>query len=99
MAGKHVPGICDRCGQRYNLKDLRREYKMGKQSGFLVCASCWDAEHPQEPRRRPLAIDAQRVKEPRPDRATAASRSMAGWSPVGNSALILIGHVGKAWVS
>ena len=54
-------GICDRCGFRYFLKELRKEW-----NGLKTCPECYEPKHPQlEPRTN--KVDPQAVREPRPD--------------------------------
>lgn len=59
--GKYSLAICDRCGQRYPYKVLKKEW-----TGFKTCTECYEPKHPQlEPKRginEPIAI-----YEPRPD--------------------------------
>jgi len=59
--GKQTQAICDRCGQQFFLKELRKEW-----TGFKVCRECYEVKHPQlEPKRginEPIA-----VYQPRPD--------------------------------
>jgi NAD-dependent SIR2 family protein deacetylase len=59
--GKYSQAICDRCGQQFFLKELKKEW-----TGFKVCQECYEPKHPQlEPKRginEPIA-----VYEPRPD--------------------------------
>lgn len=98
IAGKDVPGICDRCGQRVSHNKLKVEYKQDKPTGIMVCPSCWDDQHPQDDI-SPIAIDAQRVKDPRPDPGLRASRSMSGWEPVGNPATDLSMGESKAFAN
>ena len=58
--GKKAWGLCDRCGQRYLLNDLRKEWQ-----GLKVCLECYEPKHPQlEPRRN--VSDAIALYEPRP---------------------------------
>lgn len=61
-AAKYAYGICDICGQRYRLTDLRKNWK-----GFMVCSADYE---PKEPQLFPLNIvgDAIAVQDPRPDR-------------------------------
>ncbi len=60
--GKKAYGISDRSGFRYRFDRLRKEG-----TGLLVCYERWEAKQPQlEPRRK--VIDAQALKDPRPDR-------------------------------
>jgi hypothetical protein len=59
--GKYSQAICDRCGQQFFLRELKKEW-----TGFKVCNECYEPKHPQlEPKRginEPIA-----VYEPRPD--------------------------------
>lgn len=60
-SGKFAKGICDRCGQRYYLNDLKLEW-----TGLKVCDSCLDAKDPIEfPTNFP--IDPEALENPRPD--------------------------------
>lgn len=60
--GKKAYGISDRSGFRYRLDRMRKEW-----TGMLVGYDEWEAKQPQlEPRRK--VIDAQALKDPRPDR-------------------------------
>jgi len=81
-----VPGICDRCGQRYRLNTLREEYYIGKPTGRLVCRKCWDVSHPQLDTRGIKTNDKQSVKNSRSDSPELVdSRRLFGWNPVGAS--------------
>lgn len=66
VVGRLVPGICDRCGFRYLLSQLKYETVAGVKGGSRVCPSCWDADHPQNFSGRSVAVDAQAVRDPRP---------------------------------
>ena len=46
-SGKKAIAICDRCGQRFKLKDLKEEIIKTKRYNLLVCKECWDPDHPQ----------------------------------------------------
>jgi len=61
-SGKFAYGLCDYCGQRYLLQDLRKNWK-----GFKVCSEDYE---PKEPQLEPLRYkgDAVALMEPRPDR-------------------------------
>jgi len=60
--GKNAYGISDRSGFRYPLGRMRKEW-----TGMIVGYEEWEAKQPQlEPRRK--VIDAQALKDPRPDR-------------------------------
>ena len=85
MGIKRVPGICDRCGQRYYLRELREEDIMGKMTGVYACSSCYDKSHPQLDTRGVRTNDRQSVKNSRSDKAELAdSRRLFGWNPVGH---------------
>jgi len=61
-SNKYAYGISDRSGQRYRLKDMKREW-----NGFLVGKDEWEAKQPQlTPPRVPA--DAEALKDARPDR-------------------------------
>ena len=58
--GRLAWGACDRCGQRFLLNSLRKEWQ-----GLKTCQSCYEPKHPQlEPRRN--VSDAIALQEPRP---------------------------------
>ena len=61
-AGKYALGLCDYCGQRYRLTQLRINWR-----GFKVCP---DDYEPKEPQIQPLKYhgDAIALDGPRPDR-------------------------------
>lgn len=81
---KPVPGICDRCAQRYPLKKLKFEFLLGRSTGLRVCPKCLDPSHPQLDTRNLRTNDKQSVKDSRSDRGElAASRRMSAWNPVG----------------
>ena len=41
-SGKFAIAECDRCGQRYKLKELRKLVVKQQIKNILVCPSCWD---------------------------------------------------------
>jgi len=45
--GKKAFGFCDRCGFRYDLRDLKSETVNLVSTNLLVCEECWDPDHPQ----------------------------------------------------
>ena len=60
-SGKKALAICDRCGFRYRLHQLKKEW-----NGIKTCPSCFEEKHPQlEPHTSPS--DPQAIFEPRPD--------------------------------
>lgn len=43
MRGHSPNAICDRCGFKFPLSALRKEW-----TNLMVCSECWDYRHPQE---------------------------------------------------
>jgi hypothetical protein len=97
-SGKSSIAECDRCGQRYKLKVLRKEVKKTKTYNLLVCPQCWDPDQPQLQLGMFPVDDPQAVREPRRDSTyvqagvnvagfpTGGSRDIqCGWAPVGGS--------------
>ena len=97
-SGKNSIAECDRCGQRYKLKQLRKEVKKTKTYNLLVCAACWDPDQPQLQLGMFPVDDPQAVREPRRDSTyvqsgvnvagypSGGSRDIQwGWAPVGGA--------------
>jgi hypothetical protein len=66
-SGKYAIAECDRCGQRYMLKELRKQVLKTKLYNIKVCQSCWDPDQPQLSLGLYPVNDPQAVREPRPD--------------------------------
>lgn len=66
-SGKHSIAECDRCGQRYKLKELRKLILKTKQISIKVCPECWEPDQPQLLLGMYPVNDPQAVREPRPD--------------------------------
>lgn len=66
-SGKYAIAECDRCGQRYKLKELKREVIKTKLFNIKVCPTCWDPDQPQLSLGLYPVNDPQAVREPRPD--------------------------------
>ena len=66
-SGKYAIAECDRCDQRYMLKELRTQTVKTKPYKIKVCPSCWDPDHPQLQLGMYPVDDPQAVREPRPD--------------------------------
>jgi hypothetical protein len=81
-SGKYSIAECDRCGQRYKLKELKREIIKTKLYNIKVCPTCWDPDQPQLSLGLYPVYDPQAVREPRPDVSYRVS---------GNSGLRLTG--------
>lgn len=74
-SGKHAIAQCDRCDQRYMLKELRTQVLKTKPYKIKVCKSCWDPDQPQLQLGLYPVNDPQAVREPRPDVSYLASGS------------------------
>ena len=66
-SGKFAIAECDRCGQRYKLKELRKLVVKQQIKNIKVCPSCWDPDQPQLSLGLYPVDDPQAVREPRPD--------------------------------
>jgi len=84
--GKYAKAICDRCGDKYDLKNLKKEW-----TGLKVCNTCWDPKTKQEfPTRTP--VDPEALSDPRPDNDKEANigsivtkDNSTGDTPIGKS--------------
>lgn len=74
-SGKHAIAECDRCGQRYKLKELRKLIVKQQVKNIKVCPSCWDPDQPQLSLGMYPVDDPQAVREPRPDVSYTVSGS------------------------
>jgi len=72
-SGKYSIAECDRCGQRYKLKQLKFEVIKTKLYQLKVCPECWDPDHPQLLLGMYPVDDPQAVRQPRPDLSYDAS--------------------------
>lgn len=79
-SGKWAIAECDRCGQRYKLKELRKLVIKTKQVSIKVCPECWEPDQPQLSLGLYPVNDPQAVREPRPD----TSYYQSGLGPDGN---------------
>jgi hypothetical protein len=66
-SGKWAIAECDRCDQRFMLKELRTQTVKTKPYKIKVCHECWDPDHPQLQLGMYPVNDPQAVREPRPD--------------------------------
>jgi len=66
-SGKYAIAECDRCAQRYMLKELRTQTVKTRPFKIKVCHECWDPDHPQLQLGMYPVDDPQAVREPRPD--------------------------------
>jgi hypothetical protein len=97
-SGKRAIAECDRCAQRYKLKQLRRLVIKTKNVNILVCPECWEPDQPQLQLGMYPVNDPQALRNPRPDNSyqqsgldvngypSEGSRIIQwGWAPVGLS--------------
>ena len=97
-SGKHSIAECDRCGQRYKLKQLKKEVIKTKLFDIKVCPECFDPDQPQLQLGMYPVDDPQAVRDPRPDVSyyssglglngypAGGSRDIQwGWNPVGGA--------------
>jgi len=83
-SGKIAIAECDRCGERFKLKLLKREIIKTKNYDLLVCPECWEPDHPQLSLGLYPVNDPQAVRNPRPDTSYGSSRNIQwGFNPVG----------------
>jgi hypothetical protein len=72
-SGKFAIAECDRCGQRYKLKQLKKLVVKQQIKNILVCPECWEPDQPQLSLGMYPVDDPQAVRNPRPDTSYAAS--------------------------
>jgi len=103
-SGKYSIAECDRCGQRYKLKQLKFEVVKTKLYQLKVCDECWDPDQPQLQLGMYPVDDPQAVMQPRPDTTyvtsgvnvdgypSGGSRDIQwGWRPVGGASFFDVG--------
>jgi hypothetical protein len=66
-SGKYAIAECDRCGQQYKLKQLKKLTIKVKQVNLLVCPECWEPDQPQLSLGLYPVNDPQALRNPRPD--------------------------------
>jgi hypothetical protein len=74
-SGKFSIAECDRCGQRYKLKELKKLIVKQQVKNIKVCPTCWDPDQPQLSLGMYPVNDPQAVREPRPDISYTVSGS------------------------
>lgn len=72
-SGKYAIAECDRCGQRYKLKELRKLVVKQQIKNILVCPECYEPDQPQLSLGMYPVDDPQAVRNPRPDTSYKAS--------------------------
>jgi hypothetical protein len=66
-SGKKAIAECDRCGFRYQLKQLKKLVIKTKNINLLVCPTCWEPDQPQLQLGMYPVYDPQALQNPRPD--------------------------------
>ena len=97
-SNKIAIAICDRCGFRFRLRELRTLIIKTKQVNMLVCKECWEPDQPQLQLGMYPVDDPQALRNPRPDNTYRQSGVLAngsigegsrniqwGWNPVGGA--------------
>ena len=84
-SGKRAIAECDRCGQRYKLKQLKKEIIKLKEYNLLVCPECWDPDQPQLQLGMFPVDDPQAVRNPRHDQTYVTSGTNVNGYPSGGS--------------
>lgn len=97
-SNKIAIAICDRCGFRFRLRELRELIVKTKKVNLLVCQECWEPDQPQLQLGMYPVDDPQALHNPRPDNTYRQSGVLAngsigegsrdiqwGWNPVGGS--------------
>jgi hypothetical protein len=97
-SGKYAIAECDRCGQRYKLKQLKKLVVKQQIKNILVCPECWEPDQPQLSLGMYPVDDPQALRNPRPDTSyqvsgvdvegdpSGGSRVFQwGWAPVGGA--------------
>lgn len=90
---KRAYGFCDLCGQRYDLKVMKKIYIMGKLINTKRCTECWEIDHPQNwigiLGSQKVSNDPQALREPRPDTNRNDSCSDFAYNPVATQQVTL----------
>jgi hypothetical protein len=87
-SGKWAIATCDRCGQQYKLKELRKLTIKTQQVNIKVCNECWEPDQPQLSLGLYPVNDPQALREPRPDTSYIVSGVNTLGSPEGGSRII-----------
>lgn len=110
--GNRAIAECDRCGQRYKLKQLKPLVIKTKQVNIMVCPECWEPDHPQLQLGMYPVDDPQALRNPRRDNSYTQSGITAigtlgegsriiewGWNPVGGASLEMAALVPNSLVA
>ena len=84
-SGKYAIAECDRCGQRFKLKELKKLVIKTQIKNILVCRECWEPDQPQLQLGMYPVNDPQALRNPRPDTSYVVSGLDADGDPSGGS--------------
>jgi len=82
--GKYSWGMCDICGIRTPYRTMKGTTVRGHNTGLRTCPTCWDPDHPQNFLPYYITVDAQALRDCRPDTGLEQSRKMyppGNWPP------------------
>ena len=65
--GKKALAICDVCGFTVKYTSLRAMTVNETTTQILACKTCWNADHPQYKVGKLPVVDAEALRNPRPD--------------------------------
>lgn len=65
--GKKALAICDVCGFTVKYTSLRAMTVNEVTTQILACKTCWNADHPQYKVGKLPVVDAEALRNPRPD--------------------------------
>ena len=94
-SNKIAAAICDVCGFRYKLRELKTIIVKGKETNIKACPYCYDEDHPQNKLGEVNVKDPQALRNPRPDTSlgtgspTSSRAIQYGFNPVGGGDNIL----------
>ena len=96
-SGKFAVAICDRCGFKKKLHDLRKEW-----TGLKVCDACFEPKHPQLGPFNHIA-DPEALYDPRPNNDIEANGGnvFSTDNPIGRSfrGFLLTSALGKVTIA
>jgi hypothetical protein len=84
-SGKYAIAECDRCGQQFKLKELKKLVVKTQIKNILVCRECWEPDQPQLQLGMYPVNDPQALRNPRPDTSYVVSGLDVDGDPSGGS--------------
>ena len=92
-SGKNAIGVCDRCGQTFMLKELKKLTIKLKQTSIKVCNECWEPDQPQWQTGMLRIVDAQALREPRVQQSVGQIRAITANVPQIRGGASYLGNV------